>query len=235
MIFEKSKHPGSAERHLLRRCDNPLFEGYKTSLDDEHLVEAQRYDHDEVLAFQQAFKEALNETLNLKSNVDSDVILALKNQLEQIYEQGCRVADEQSETLQAIEKLLQIIMGSIRNGAGNDRQAHQELDQEDAARQAHFALLKSNLVADLLNPETVIEPEHLVPTLLSTEKDELSLVLQIFDEAQLLMILQQAEALTERLAGNGVAIQTAIENFAFIQGYLHYLVQNQQAANNRSS
>lgn len=231
MIFEKSERPGSAERHLLRRCDNPLFEAHKTELNDDSLVEAQRQDHDEVLAFQQSFKDALDETLELKPNVESDVILALKNRLEQVYEQGCRVADDQSETLQAIEKLLQIIMASIRNGAGNDMQAHQELDQEEEARQAHFALLKSNLVADLLNPETVIEPEHLVPTLLSAEKEELSLLLQIFDEAQLLMILQQAEALTERLASNGLAIQAAIENFAFIQGYLHYLVQNQQSAN----
>jgi len=231
MIFEKSERPGSAERHLLRRCDNPLFEAYKAELDDESLIEAQRQDHDEVLAFQQSFKDALNETLELKPNVESDVILALKNRLEQIYEQGCRVTDDQAETLQAIEKLLQIIMASIRNGAGNDMQAHQELDQEESARQAHFALLKSNLVADLLNPETIIEPEHLVPTLLSAEKEELSLVLQIFDEAQILMILQQAEALTERLASNGLAIQAAIENFAFIQGYLHYLVQNQQPAN----
>jgi uncharacterized protein YfiM (DUF2279 family) len=225
MIFQKSEHPGSAERHLLRRVENALFGDAKTELTDDTLVDAQRLDHDDLLAFHAAFKEALNETLNLQSNVESDVVLALKDRLERIYEQACRVGDDQTETKEAIKKLLMVIMGSIRQGAGNDMQAHQELDQEEQARETHFALLQSQLVADLLNPETMIEAEHLVPTLLSTDKDELATVLQIFDEAQLVLMLKEADDLIEALAAKGIAYESAIENLAFMQGYLGFLAQ----------
>lgn len=232
MIFSKSEFPGSAERHLLRRCDNPLFEADKTSLEDEQLVIVQQADHDEILAFQQGFKEALDVISTLNMNEESEVILKLKEQLEQLYEQSCRLGDEQAENQQAIIKLLAVIMNAIRQGAGNDAQALQELDQEELARKHHFQLLQSPLVADLLDPNSVIAPPHLVPTLLSSDKDELTLVLQIFDEAQLLWLIKEADDLIERLAKQGVAIQTAVENFAFIQGYLHYLheTRRKQAA-----
>lgn len=228
MIFQKSERPGSAERHLLRRVDNPLFGQAKSELNDDTLVETQRVDHDDLLAFHAEFKEVLNETLNLQSNVESDVVLALKDRLERTYEHACRVGDDQAETKEAIKKLLMVIMGSIRQGAGNDMQAHQELDQEEQAREAHFALLDSSLVADLLNPETVIEADHLVPTLLSAEKDELATVLQIFDEAQLVLMLKEADDLIEALAAKGVAYESAIENLAFMQGYLGFLAQGKQ-------
>ncbi|MGV6809965.1 MAG: hypothetical protein ACWA5U_08825 [bacterium] len=231
MIFSKSEFPGSAERHLLRRCDNPLFETDKVQLEDEALVLVQKADHDEILAFQQGFKEALSTMDSLKINEDSEVILKLKEQLEQLYEQSCRVGDEQTENQQALVKLIAAIMTAIRQGAGNDAQALQELEQEELARTHHFQLLQSPLVADLLDPNSVIAPQHLVPTLLSSEKDELTLVLQIFDEAQLLWLIKEADDLIERLAQQGLAIQTAVENFAFIQGYLHYLheTRRQQA------
>jgi hypothetical protein len=101
-------------------------------------------------------------------------------------------------------------------------QAHQELDQEESAREAHFALLDAALVADLLSPNSPIHPDELVPTLLSADKDELQVALQMFDEVQLLAILNQGAALLEQLQNEGVNVSLPQEKLAFIQGYAEF-------------
>ena len=120
-------------------------------------------------------------------------------------------------------------MGAIRQGAGNDMQAHQELDQEEQARKAHFSLLESPLVTDLLNPESVIKENHLIPTLLSSNKEELSQVVQIFDESQLGLIIDGGEKLVRELIEDDQHISNAAENLVFIQGYIEFLSQNKSA------
>ncbi len=223
MIFKKSDNPGSHERHLLRRVDNPLFQAAQLELNDDNMMEAQQADHNEIIEFHESFKKALTDTVNLKPNVESDVVLELKDRLEKLYEQAHRIGDDQSDTKGALKQLLGLIMASVRKGAGNDAQAHQELDQEEAAREAHFQLLKSPLVTDLLNPNSVISEDQLIPTLLSSNKEELASVLQIFDETQLAAIIAEGEKLIQNLIDDEQNVPEAIENLAFIQGYIEFL------------
>lgn len=222
MIFKPSDNPGSFERHLLRKVDNPLFTD-PPELNDDTLEEAQRQDHDIIVQFMQTFQKTLEKTVALKGNEESDVVLGLKDQLDKLYEQASAVGDDQAKVREGIVKLLDVIMLSVRKGAGDDDHAHQELDQEDKARKAHFALLDSSLVADFLNPASPIAENELVPTLLSAEKDELALVVQIFDEQQIESVIKQSADLISKLDAQGVDTLKASENGFFIQGYLEYL------------
>jgi chaperonin cofactor prefoldin len=226
MIIQKSKFPGSHERHLLRCENNPLFEQQQIELDDDNLLNAQKQDHEEIEQFNRDFNKALQETIQLTASVESDVILELKDRLERLYNQATRIGDQQDDLKVALQKLLALIMSAVRQGAGNDSQAHQELDQEDQARTAHFTLLESALVADLLMPESVIKPQQLIPSLLSSSKDDLALVVQLFDQIQLSNIVEEADNLLRRLITAGHEMSDAMENYAFIQGYIEYLSQN---------
>lgn len=227
MIIKTSKFPGSYERHLLRCENNPLFETQQIALDDDNLLNSQKQDHEEIEQFNRDFNQALQETIQLTASVESDIILALKDRLERLYHQACRIGDQQQDIKIALQKLLTLIMTSIRQGAGNDTQAHQELDQEDQARTAHFKLLESAFVADLLMPESVIKASQLIPSLLSSSKDDLALVVQLFDEKQLINIVEEADILLRRLIAADHGMSDAMENYAFIQGYIEYLSQNQ--------
>ena len=223
MIFQKSENPSSHERHLLRRSNNPLFQTEQTIVDDDSLMAAQEKDHNEIVQFHEDFRKVINDTVNLKPNVESDVVLELKDRLERLYEQAFRIGDDLTEMKAALKQLLAVIMASVRAGAGNDAQAHQELDQEEAARKTHFELLKSSIVADLLNPDSVIKELHLLPTLLSSSKDELSQIVQIFDEQQLKNIVIEGEKLLKVMLEENHNTPEAIENLVFIQGYIEYL------------
>jgi hypothetical protein len=172
MIVKTSEHPGSHERHLLRKVANPLFADV-TLLDDDTLLAAQQRDHEELTAFHTEFRRLLEATTAMSGNVESDVILQLKDRLDQAYELAATVGEDQSQTKDAIRRLLSYIMAAVRQGAGSDFQANQELDQEEAARDAHFTLLESKLVADMLHPHSPIHTDELIPTLLSSSKDEL--------------------------------------------------------------
>jgi hypothetical protein len=194
MSIPFSELPGRHERHYKRRLDNPLFREPAT-LNDADLLNAQRLDHEELLAFITELRATVERALDLKSNEESDVILKLKEDLERLYETSAGLADEQGANQQALSQLLAAVMNTIRSNTTGDSLAEQEMAMEQQARQMHFELLQHALVADLLHPETLIAPDQLVPTLLSSPTEQVKAVMVIFDPEQLAMISQEAQAL----------------------------------------
>ncbi len=193
MTISFSQFPGRHERHHRRKLDNPLFADHAEAHNDERLLEMQRLDHEELLGFIDALRNTVQRAVDLKPNEESDVILALKEQLDRLYEQSAGLADDQSGNQRAIRDLLAVIMRNVERGAAGDPQALDELEQEHAAREVHFALLEQPLVADLLHPESTIGPGELAPSLLSESEPALAATLQLFDLTQLNALYADAE------------------------------------------
>jgi hypothetical protein len=180
-----SEYPGRHERHYRRRLENALFGARALGRDDARLLEMQRLDHEELLAFIAELRETVQQAVDLKPNEGSDVVLALKERLDRLYEQSAGLADRQADNQAAIAQLIEVIMRNVERGAAGDAQAVAELDQERRARAAHFALLREPLVADLLHPDSTIPTEDLAATLLSAGQQALRAALELFDAAQL--------------------------------------------------
>jgi hypothetical protein len=193
MSVSFSQRPGRHERHYRRRVGNPLFANAPAAADDDTLLEKQRLDHEELLAFLDALRAAVRRAVDLKPNEDSEVILALKEDLDRLYETSAGLAEDHADNQAAIRQLLDVIMRNVERGAAGDPQAVDELQQERAARETHFALLETPLVADLLHPETCIAAGELAPTLLSAGPGELDAALQLFDAEQLAQLYADAE------------------------------------------
>lgn len=180
-----SEHPGRHERHYRRRLDNTLFGARALARDDASLLEMQRRDHEELLAFITELRETVQQAVDLKPNEGSEVVLALKERLDRLYEQSAGLADQQHDNQTAIAQLIEVIMRNVERGAAGDAQAIAELEQERLARAAHFALLREPLVADLLHPDSTIRPDDLAATLLSASQPALRAAMELFDAAQL--------------------------------------------------
>ncbi len=198
-----SQQPGRRERHLLRKRNNPLFSEEEQRISTSALQEAQRLDHEELVAFITGFHTLIHDAVKLQPNEDSEVILNLKERLDRAYEQASGLADDQTETKTAIHKLVRVIMSTVEAGAGDDPQALYELKQEKAARAAHFELLQHPIVADLLDPDTPISEKELVPTLLSESADGLRAALELFDNVQLAILCEEAKKILERVEAEG--------------------------------
>ena len=189
-----SERPGRHERQYRRRLDNPLFPTPAVA-DDEALLEAQRLDHEELIAFIGELREVVARAVDLEPRAETEVVLKLKEDLERLYETACGVADEQADNKAAIQHLLGVILRTIRANAEGDALAAQELAMEAQARALHFELLQQPLVADLLHPESLIGPDELVPTLLSESEAAVAAALQLFDEAQREQLARDAREL----------------------------------------
>ncbi len=207
LIF--SQQPGRYERHLLRKFNNPLFPAEERDVTPEQLLEAQRLDHEELVEFINGFRALVQRTVNLKPNEEIDAVLKIKGQLDIAYEQASGLADDQSETKNAIRKLTQIIVNSIRANSMNDSLIHEELRQEEEARNTHCTLLQHPIVADLLHPESLILEHELAPSLLSEDQQGLQAALELFDHAQLQIICEDGTKLLKQLASTGDVPQQA--------------------------
>lgn len=203
MTLPFSQLPGRNERHLLRKHNNPLFPESERSITPEQLLEAQRLDHEELVDFITGFRALVQRTANLKPNEEIDVILKLKGQLDIAYEQASGLADDQTETKKALEKLIRIIVNCIRSNSTSDSLIHEELRQEEEARASHYSLLKFPIVADLLHPDSLILEDDLAPTLLSETSQGLQAALELFDSAQLQLLCEDGSKLLKRLAAEG--------------------------------
>ena len=223
--FIPSENPGAHERHLIRRHQNPLFEERKTDVNSDSLMLAQKEDHELLQQFMLDFRDVITQATSLKPNEDSEIILEVKDKLDKLYAASVTVADDQTRVKESIKKLLGVIMKSVRSGAGDDAHALQELDQEEMARDANMAFLESKLVADILDPDSPIEDKDLIPTLLSAEKDDLALAVQLFDLDQLNYILSEGESLLNKIESQGNDVSKAAENYVFIEGYKQFLEQ----------
>lgn len=223
MTFIPSENPGAFERHLIRKNNNPLFMQRATKVSSDTLREAQEKDHEILKKFMMDFKETMLKAIDLKPNEDSEVILEIKDSLDKLYATSAVVADDQTRLQESIKKFLTIIMQAVRKGAADDTHALQELDQEEAAREANFSFLQSKLAADILDPDSPIEDVDLVPALLSATKDDLAISTQLFDYEQINYILIEAEKLLNQLEAEGHELKEAAENYVFMEGYKHFL------------
>ncbi len=195
-----SEMPGRHERHYRRKINNPLFPQPVMDVDQDELLNMQRLDHEELIAFLTELRETVQQAVELKPNEGSEVILELKEKLDRLYEASAGLADEQQGNQQAIRQLVAVIMKSVWAAAAGDSKALDELEQEDRARTLHFDLLQQALVADLLHPQSLISAAELAPTLLSEDEAAVAAALQIFDSAQLNELLHQAGKLLQHVS-----------------------------------
>lgn len=194
MALPTSKLPGRHERHFLRRLENPLFDA-PTMPKRKNLLEAQRLDHEELMAFIPQLRQTVQRAVRLKPNEESDVVLRLKEDLDRLYETSAGLADEQQGNQQAIRDLLAIIMRTVREAAAGDPEAENNLLMEEQARAVHFALLKHPLVADLLHPETLIEQDQLAAALLSESVEPARAAFGLFEPVQQVQLLHDMQTL----------------------------------------
>ena len=190
-----SNLPGRHERHFLRKLNNPLFDAPIIDFSDEDLLEVQRLDNDELVDYLTELRVLVQRAITLSPNEESQVILNLKSDLDQSYEKACTLADDQRGNKEAISQLLEVIMKTVRASAGNDTLAQQQLEDEVLARATHFRLLEHAIVADMLDPDTRIQPQELVAALLSESEEGLAAVLEIFDSQQLEQTIADARQL----------------------------------------
>ena len=178
--------PGAYERQLQRKYENAELFGISQSdiTNEKVLIERQR-DADDIEQFMSSFREVVERAVSLKPNEQSDVILKLKEELDQHYQTCCSLQGDMSKIKQALKTLLQAIMNAVRNGAGNDIAAQTKLDEEDVAREEHFRLQEFTFIADLMRENKSIETSELALSLLTEPMNILTEAIDLFQPQEI--------------------------------------------------
>lgn len=200
-----SRQPGSRERQLRRKNHNPLFTEAARAVTQAQLDTARRADDADKSQFSEALQALLKEAVALKPNVGNEVILDLKERIDKLYLQCAGFGGDFNREKGALVKLHDIIMQTLRNAIGNDTLAQAEIEQEQAAHKLHLQLLETPLVADLLNNDSPIAEDELIPTLLSEPESIVRQALTLFDGTQLHIMHHAATELLTGLDDQGLA------------------------------
>jgi hypothetical protein len=222
MAIEFSSRPGAWERHLQRKHLNPLFPR-QSAVTQAEVEQARRRDGEEIQQFNQDLLAVLQKASELAPNEESEVILKLKDQIDELYVRCAGLAGEHGKEKQALLRLADIVMNAIRGGAANDPQAMAQLREEEQVRQLHRQLLESALVADLLRAQTPIAEDELVPTLLSEDQQALTQALYLFDDAQLRELCHGARLLLEQRGSEGDDLTAARQRLELLEQRLEQL------------
>lgn len=191
--------PGSYERHLQRCADNPLFPLPQRHVDSTHMRQAQQRDAQDRAAFIENFQGLLQRATQLRPQEDSQIVLQLKEDLDQAYERCSCLAGDLREIRLALKRLIELVMQAVWRGAAEDPAAQSKLREEEIARATHFQLLEQPLIADLLRPDSPIAEDQLAATLLSESETAVAAALTLFDTNQLTLLYAQAHALLDAL------------------------------------
>lgn len=226
MAPEFSSQPGRYERHVQRKYNNVLFPKEERQVTQDHVVTARELDEEELQQFSQTYHTILQEIVELAQNVESELVLKLKQRLDQLYEQVCGLGGDRTAEKAGLAKLHQAIDQAIAAGAAGDATAEAQLAQEARARKIHWQMLQQPLVADLLRSESPITQDDLLPTLLSEEAESFSITMGMFDPEQCRTLLGQAEKLLMSHEG-----EPGLENAWARVKFLRSLVENLEENN----
>ncbi|MFK5913522.1 MAG: hypothetical protein QM484_04035 [Woeseiaceae bacterium] len=223
MTLQFSPTPGPHERRLKRRLLNPLFAKAEKELTQLDIEGAQKKDEQDMLDFMSHFQSVVQKTTLLGNNSESDVVLEIKEELDECYATSCAMPGDHSNIKMAIKKLIAAMMVAIRKGAEGDTTALKKLDEEEIAREMHNELHEIKLIADLMLESSPILEDELTPTLLNEEEGDLEAALQLFNAEQLSLIVADAKKLLDNLRQEGHEIPLAWERFQQIKQALSTL------------
>ncbi|MGD8926595.1 MAG: hypothetical protein PVG20_07080 [Thioalkalispiraceae bacterium] len=199
-----SSQPGAYERHAQRKYKNPLFPVADQQLLNEEVTRLREKDQQDLRVFLDSFQATVKKAASLAHSVESDVLLDLKEELERLYVTSTSLAGDLDDHRQALVKLIELCMNSLRRGAEGDIDALKKLTEETQARQVYFKLLETPLVADLMRGDEIVSAEELVPTLLSQDEPDLMNALELFEPEHIAIILQQATSLFDEVKADCV-------------------------------
>ncbi|MDH5392776.1 MAG: hypothetical protein OEY11_06275 [Gammaproteobacteria bacterium] len=178
--------PGAYERQLQRKYNNPaLFNIRADDINADSILLARQQDSEEVEKFMISFRRVVERAVSLKPNEQSDVILKLKEDLDQHYQHCCSLQGDMSKIKQALQTLLNAIMSAVRKGAGNDLAAQSKLDEEDTARAEHFRLQEFALIADMMREQRSIPAAELALSLLTEPMNIVTEALELFQAQEI--------------------------------------------------
>ena len=219
MTLTFSTLPGPRERHLQRKLNNPLFaSAYAITQQDIRLAHLQ--DKDAMQSFMEEFRELVQRTVKLDKTVESDVILLLKAQMEQLYAVCAGLPGESAPIREGLRKLIASIHSTLLHTSKDDPHALEKLGKDEEHTLLHLQLCDFMIVSDLLNPDNIIATEEKLPALLNETEVALQAALALFPPERISLMLDEGRVLLKKIEADGHSLPVAWQRWAQMENWL---------------
>jgi hypothetical protein len=211
--------PGPRERHLQRKFNNPLFAGAE-AITQRDVEQARLLDSDALQQFMNEFHEVVQRAVKLDQSVESDVILMLKAQLEQLYAMCSGLQGRPAQIPDAIRKLVAAINATMLTASANDPHAMEKLSHDEEHTSLHFYLCDFPIVSDMLNPDAIISDDEQIPSLLNEQEESLHAALALFPPERIAAMVDEGKALLQKIDAEGHSLPDAWQRLAQMESWL---------------
>jgi hypothetical protein len=219
MMLNFSPLPGSRERQLQRRLNNPLFNTTAT-ITQQDISAAQQLDMTAMQQFMEQFRDLVQRAVTLDKNVESEVILLLKAQLEQQYAVCTGLPGRPVAIQEAIKKLIAAISSTLRVTSKDDPHALEKLSKDEEHTLLHFQLCDHLIVSDILNPDEVVGNDEQIPTLLNESEEGLQAALALFPPERIMLLVDEGKVLLRKIEAEGHSLPVAWQRLAQMENWL---------------
>lgn len=219
MILSFSDSPGPRERHLQRKASNPLF-GAAAALTQHDVALARLKDEEALQQYMEAFRETVQRAVKLDASVESEVLLLLKVQLEQLYAVASGLPGRPQQIRDAIRKLVSAIHSTMVTASASDPHALEKLERDEAQTRLHYYLCDFTVVSDMLNPDGIISEEDQLPALLNEGEEALQAALAIFPPESIAQMVEEGKSLLGKIDAEGHSLPQAWQRLAQMESWL---------------
>lgn len=219
MTLHFSAQPGSRERQLQRKLNNPLFSA-SAMITQAAVQAAQQHDQQAMQQFMEQFRELVQRVVKLDKNVESDVILLLKAQLEQQYAVCTGLPGQPAAIQEAIRKLIYAISSTLRDASKDDPHALEKLSNDEAHTMLHLQLCDYLIVSDILNPDEIISNDEQIPTLLNETEEALQAALALFPPERMKTLIEEGKVLLKKIEAEGHSLPEAWQRLAQMESWV---------------
>ena len=216
MSLQFSRQPGCWERHLQRQYNNPLFIEISPIITQHQVEIAQQKDENFRHDFIKHFHQLLEDFTQLKPQEESEQIFELQGRVDKLYSECAANGSYFQQEKQGLKKLSGLIYQAILNSGQHEAKVLEELEQAEMARQVHFELLENSVIAHLLQDDSPIAQNELVPTLLSEDEPSLRAAMSLFDMEQQKTLYGIAKVLLERLQSQNLIQEDVWQRLAIM-------------------
>lgn len=178
-----SDNPGCFERHLQRKCENPLFTLDKLNVTQREVDLARQKDEQDAVELQEELEKLLRTVGALPDKCDwkqtSDIREKIDTLLDRAAEVGGELGDSVSITLHELRKVL---VDSQKKALADNEEALDALRKAEQYHQSGASLFNNAFVAQMQREDTPITREEIIPALLSESPDTIRKVMKILND-----------------------------------------------------
>jgi hypothetical protein len=193
--LEWSRNPGCFERHLQRKCGNPLFPPEVRDVTQREIADARKRDSIEAEDARNRFLALIRRIAANPGTVPTTEALDVRKEFDDLLTRAAEIGDVLKDDMPEIFQMYESVVRDILASSNGHPDLGRKLGNALTLSAERRKLFNNSFVAQLRRPDTPIQPNEVVPSLLGETPNTIRLMVEMLsDQPEVVGVLQRATA-----------------------------------------